>query len=563
MKTKGICFILLMTLLCSIFAAPVWAEEISIEDQIEQLEMCFTVEDYEGAVTCAEELLAIDPSCMGAYYYKAIAFLYLGEYEGAANTLEEILTRNPKDMLGLYFATLIHALNGDAASASAYAQKLIEMDIYTKGIFLSDPDIKTILDDPTMQFLNEIDVRVGGKLLSFDVAPQIVNDRTLVPMRTIFAELGAEVEWDAETATVTATKESKTVSLTINSTTAKINGEDYTLDAAPVIYQDRTLVPCRFVSDVFGAEVLWDADNLLVEILIEPTEGSAENYDTVYAELAENAEVIYVDGMYCQPYLLESTEGLAMIVVDTEEELQKMCLLDEASRNKLMAELAMRDYSLVEECEPVYTQFIYDGRIYFAGECYGDEPATLYDFKSYINGIPTNVVRQDKERMSYTDYYFDQESIGENPVALPGRSVEATVAKEDDVTTVADIAEMYQMSVEDFIAYYGLPKSVNGSTDAAEAEGLIPFWRMAQINGVTFEEALQMFGLPADFNRDATMREVYDAMPIGVLAQSYGMTYEDYLTYFELDPDDYDENTPYKEIREHVEKITDERMKEV
>lgn len=552
MKTKRIGFILLIALLCALLAMPAWAEGTIDEEKRQQLEELYLNKDYEGTVACAEEVLSVDPTYMTAYQLKANACFHLGAVEEARETLEAQLRLNPNNALALYNFVCANAMLGDVEAASSYAKKLITMDITAKGRLSADEDMQAILDDPLMQFLNEIDVRVGGKLLSFDVAPKIVNDRTLVPMRAIFAELGAEVEWDAETLAVTAKKGNTTVSLTINSQTAKINGEDYALEAPAMIFEDRTLVPCRFVSDVFGAEVLWDAENLLVEILPDTTEGSEENYDTVYRELAEKAEVLYVDGMWYEPYSLERTEGLVMIAADSEADLQKMCLLDEASRKKLMAELVMTDYAVVIGCDPIYTQFIYDGRIYFEGEFHYEEQGTLSDFTTYINGLPTNVVRQDKEQFNYSDYYFGNSSAGGNPAALPHADGNASASNVEE-ETVADLAAAYSMTTEEFITYYALPETVNGGTKAAEAEALIPFWRMAEINEMTFEDALELFGLPSDFNPEATMGEVYDAMPIGVLAASYDMTYEQYLEYFGIDPAGYDEATPYGEIRKMVE----------
>ena len=105
-----------------------------------------------------------------------------------------------------------------------------------------------------------ISVLYDGKRIGFDQLPVIENGRTLVPLRAIFEKIGASVEWDGTTQTVTATKDDTTVSLTLNSTTAKKNGQDITLDVPAKIINGRTLVPVRFVSDCFGVGVDWNAD---------------------------------------------------------------------------------------------------------------------------------------------------------------------------------------------------------------------------------------------------------------------------------------------------------------
>lgn len=98
----------------------------------------------------------------------------------------------------------------------------------------------------------------NGEKIAFDQVPIIEEGRTLVPLRAIFEKIGAEVSWDGDTQTVTATKDDITVSLTINNTTATKNGETVTLDVPAKIVGGRTLVPVRFISDCFGVEVAWD-----------------------------------------------------------------------------------------------------------------------------------------------------------------------------------------------------------------------------------------------------------------------------------------------------------------
>lgn len=111
-----------------------------------------------------------------------------------------------------------------------------------------------------------IDVEVNGKKLFFDQPATLINDRTLVPMRVIFEELGATVSWDNATETVTAVKDGKTIKLKIGSNIMTINGETKTLDVAAAIKNDRTMVPVRAVSESLGAKVDWDGANSRVII---------------------------------------------------------------------------------------------------------------------------------------------------------------------------------------------------------------------------------------------------------------------------------------------------------
>lgn len=109
-------------------------------------------------------------------------------------------------------------------------------------------------------------VVVNGNALSFDVPPVIQNGRVLVPMRNIFGALGATVNWDSSTQTVTATEGSTFVSLVIGSTNANEGGTSVNLDVPPEIINGRTFVPLRFVGDALGCQVTWDATSQTVTI---------------------------------------------------------------------------------------------------------------------------------------------------------------------------------------------------------------------------------------------------------------------------------------------------------
>jgi hypothetical protein len=101
--------------------------------------------------------------------------------------------------------------------------------------------------------------RVNGEEKIMDVAPYIKGDRTYVPMRYLGEILGAEVVWDDAARTVTLTRGDITVVFIIGSTSYTVNGEAKTADVAPEITNDRTMLPARFVAEAFGVVVGWDA----------------------------------------------------------------------------------------------------------------------------------------------------------------------------------------------------------------------------------------------------------------------------------------------------------------
>lgn len=120
--------------------------------------------------------------------------------------------------------------------------------------------------DAIVLTIGEKEAQVFGESKSNDVAPQIVSDRTMLPIRFVAEELGATVSWAADTKTVTVAHGDKTIALTIGENTATVNGEIITLDSASFIDSDRTFLPVRFVAEHLGAKVFWSAKNQKVII---------------------------------------------------------------------------------------------------------------------------------------------------------------------------------------------------------------------------------------------------------------------------------------------------------
>jgi hypothetical protein len=100
---------------------------------------------------------------------------------------------------------------------------------------------------------------VDGNASVLDVAPFIKDGRTFVPVRFIAEALGADVKYDAATQTVTATRGDDVVVLTIGSNVMTVNGEAQVTDVAPFIVDGRTVLPFRALAEAFGSEVTWDA----------------------------------------------------------------------------------------------------------------------------------------------------------------------------------------------------------------------------------------------------------------------------------------------------------------
>ena len=107
---------------------------------------------------------------------------------------------------------------------------------------------------------------MNGEANTLDVAPQIINGRTMLPIRFVAEALGAEVGWNGDTRTVTIIKGTTNIEITIDSNKAIVNGLTQTLDAPAFVENGRTYLPVRFVSENLGAKVGWEESTQTVTI---------------------------------------------------------------------------------------------------------------------------------------------------------------------------------------------------------------------------------------------------------------------------------------------------------
>lgn len=113
-------------------------------------------------------------------------------------------------------------------------------------------------------------VRINGKPVEFkDQYPLIDGNYTLIPVRGVSELLNADVDWEQNSMTATIKHNDKTIKITIGSDIAYVNGKAVKLEAAAKVLNDRTMVPLRFIMDVFDADVDWEQDTRTVLITYE------------------------------------------------------------------------------------------------------------------------------------------------------------------------------------------------------------------------------------------------------------------------------------------------------
>jgi len=118
--------------------------------------------------------------------------------------------------------------------------------------------IATLAAGAVMATAQSIHVEVNGRPVRFvNTEPRYINGRVLVPLRGVFEDMGALVQWHPETRTVTAQKGETDVSLRIGEKWASVDGRTMAMDVPAMILNGSTMVPIRFISESLGAQVSW------------------------------------------------------------------------------------------------------------------------------------------------------------------------------------------------------------------------------------------------------------------------------------------------------------------
>lgn len=138
-----------------------------------------------------------------------------------------------------------------------------------------------------------IKIFLNGREMKPDVPPTMKSGRVLVPFRFLGENLGAYVNWDEKTRTITAVKGSTKVILRIGDRTAYINGNQVKLDVTATIVKGRTLVPIRFFCEAFNAAVDWNSAKNAVYITLK--DGVAKHilgyyYSSSYEDFIKNLD---------------------------------------------------------------------------------------------------------------------------------------------------------------------------------------------------------------------------------------------------------------------------------
>lgn len=159
---------------------------------------------------------------------------------------------NVKDTSKLTLAQVTKDANGEIVLT--YVGGNYNADKKTFTAYVDEPGNYVLLADADVQ---KIELQIGdkastvnGRTVMNDVAPIIVNDRTMIPLRFVSEALGAQVDWNEAARTVTIKQDGVTMRMTIDK---MIDG----FNAAPIIRNSRTMVPVRYIAEKLGANVIY------------------------------------------------------------------------------------------------------------------------------------------------------------------------------------------------------------------------------------------------------------------------------------------------------------------
>ena len=114
------------------------------------------------------------------------------------------------------------------------------------------------LDRMEKMMAGEVTVTLMGNNLILSPSPIIRNDRTFLPMRSLYETLGAKISWDGEARTVSAVRDGSRQMFTVDSPRMTVNDTAILLDVAPFIEKDRTMIPLRAAAEGLGLTVSWE-----------------------------------------------------------------------------------------------------------------------------------------------------------------------------------------------------------------------------------------------------------------------------------------------------------------
>lgn len=187
-----------------------------------------------------------------------------------------------------------------------------------------------------------VNVVVDGTPMSLSKPAVTMNGYTIIPMKDIFERLGASVSWDGDNEIVTAQKEEINVQLKIGSPVAQINGVSYLLPVKAQIFEGRTMVPLRFVSQALGCHIGWDGDTFTAYVDSNSIPGENQLDQSAIDDLVTKMDTEIIVGS--EPNQIGLTEKEAMIAILLPDDIsrKKWEALSDRSKRHLLYQIVQK-----------------------------------------------------------------------------------------------------------------------------------------------------------------------------------------------------------------------------
>ncbi len=218
-----------------------------------------------GPTVLKNGVVTADAEAEGFWESKIVTDRYQRSFAGitAANTLiigtvSNVTVRELGEIAQKLNCLDAMALDSGASSSLYYRGRYLT----TPGRQLSNALVITKVKSPPIKLM------VNRKELQCDTDPFIKDGRTMVPMRIIFEQLGIIPMYNPVDRTITASKGSTNLKLQINNNIAWVNGNANQLEVPAMLYNNRTYVPVRFITELFNGSVEWDAAKNMVVLTI-------------------------------------------------------------------------------------------------------------------------------------------------------------------------------------------------------------------------------------------------------------------------------------------------------
>lgn len=160
-----------------------------------------------------------------------------------------------------------------------------------------------------------ITVTIDGELQQYAQPALIVEGRKLVPMRPIFEKLGAKIGWNQEAQSIVVTTGDTKVELKVGSKIAKVNGVEVELDIEPLLVNEHTLVPVRFVGEVTDSEIDWIEAEQRIAITTQPDAAETDDQVVMSTSASIDQKIVKIeigkaDGTHSTGHAIAIREGL-------------------------------------------------------------------------------------------------------------------------------------------------------------------------------------------------------------------------------------------------------------